>query len=280
VDLSSSSLPAYATWLREHGRAELTIQQYLSCLRQSATLAGGPTGRLIDRHLAPKTRRVYLAALRSWAVYAEDAALTKRLAQIKLPPAIRVATKVELARDDWRRLILHLQGTEPGALRAVLLIMALRGLRCGDVLRLARRDVQTALRTGKLSFEAKGARRIEYDATPILEPLRELADLPRWGHVRDLVIDHGDAQPRKVRRALAAIARELKIEGLHPHRLRRTYATYYVRALDRDPQSLIKLMTHMGWTSVNTASGYVDATNADELAAVGSKMVSDLLGVG
>jgi integrase len=282
VELVESRLPSYRRWLVENGREERTVKQYLCCLRRCLAHEDGVTARLLDRRLAPKSRRVYLSALRSWATYAEDGQLLKRLGMIKLPPAVRVKPKVELDRETWRVLVRHLQAQEATPMRAVLLIMALRGLRCGDVLRLRRRELVEARRTGMLAFEAKGGRRLEYDAATIREHLEHLehqrplgnAD---WERVADLIAISHDSATRRVRRVLAAYARDLKIDDLHPHRLRRTYATHYLRALDRDPQALIKLQKHLGWASMATAAGYVDATNAEELNQVGSRMVADLL---
>jgi integrase len=225
---------------------------------------------------------VYLSALRSWANFAEDAALRRRLDSIKLPPALRKNPKVELDRVSWRRLVKHLQDQPPSAMRSVLLIISLRGLRCGDVLRLRRREIEDALSTGLLSFEAKGSRRLEYDAAPIREHLQDLAaQAPlgnaQWQRVRDLLGPCHDSATRAVRRSLARHAVGLGIEDLHPHRLRRTYATHYIRALDKDPQALMKLQRHMQWQSMQTAAGYVDATNAKELDAIGARMVDELM---
>lgn len=282
MELAETRLTSYARWLEANGREARTVRQYLCCLRRCLACEDGPTGRLLDRGLAPKSRRVYLAALRSWATYAEDAGLVKRLGQIKLPPAVRVQAKVELDRDTWRRLVLHLQEQSATPMRSVLLIMALRGLRCGDVLRLRRRELDDALRTGTLAFEAKGGRRLEYDVGPIREHLEVLAQQrpagrASWDRVAELLAASHDSATRAVRRALARYAAALQIDDLYPHRLRRTYATHYLRALDRDPQALIKLQRHLGWASMTTAAGYVDATNAEELSQVGARLVADLL---
>lgn len=280
MDVTKASLTRFENWLRENGRAEPTVELYTSCMRSCAAREDGLTARLIDRKLAPKTRRANLAALRAWASFTDDADLERRLKKIKMPPANRVQPKVELQKDDWRRLVKELQQAKlPAAMRSVLLIMALRGLRSGDVLRLRRREVQEALRSGVLAYEAKGGRRLEYDAEPIRPQLEALVETTGWERVRDLV--GGDAGPRaisnKVRRALKRATKGLKLDGVHPHRLRRTYATHFLKALDRDPQALIKLTKHMGWANIQTAAGYVDATDATELNAIGAKLTDDLL---
>lgn len=280
MDVTKASLTRFENWLRENGRADPTVELYTSCLRSCAAREDGLTARLIDKKLAPKTRRANLAALRSWAQFSDDHALERRLKQIKMPPAVRVNPKQELVKDDWRRLVKELQQAKlPDTMRSVLLIMALRGLRSGDVLRLRRREVQEAVRSGVLAYEAKGGRRLEYDAEPIRPQLEALVAVSGWERVRDLV--GGDAGTRavsnKVRRALKRATKGLKIDGVHPHRLRRTYATHFLKALDRDPQALIKLTKHMGWANIQTAAGYVDATDKNELNAIGSKLTEDLL---
>lgn len=278
MDVTPESLAKFGTWLRENGRSDPTVSLYTSCIRRCGEAKGAFTSSLVDRDLAPKTRRAYKAGMRSWALFTEDSVLERRLQQIKLPPAIRVRPKVELSIDDWRALVGNLRTTRlRPAMRAVLLIIALRGLRGGDVLRLRRREVVEALRTGVLSYEAKGGRRLEYDAAPVREQLEVLVSFTDWDHVREL-LGKGKAAgiSNKVRRTLASVAASMDLFDVYPHRLRRTYATHFLRRLDRDPQGLIKLQKHMGWSSMATAAGYVDATSADELNAIGSKLTSDI----
>lgn len=286
---STIDLEGFERYLHRRGRAGETIRAYKSQLRKCLErgdddLTEGATARLLDKSLAPKSRRVALAALMAWGRYAKDGTLMSEISEIKLPPPMRVKPKVELNLDEWRSLLEVLQKPCKGiadATRWILLIVSLRGIRIGDVLRLKRDDVLEAVKTGTLSYEAKGGRRLEYNATPIMEPLRGLAEIRHWKTCNELVCDF-DASERliniRVARALKKIAKRAKVAGVHPHRMRRTYATHFVRRLQNDPQALIKLTKHMGWTNINTAAQYVDNVNRDETDKVGDDLLADLLG--
>ena len=63
---------------------------------------------------------------------------------------------------------------------------------------------------------------------------------------------------------------------MHPHRLRRTYSTHFLRRIQGDPQAIIKLQRHMGWASMATAAQYVDNVGKAELDAIGAQMLADL----
>ena len=280
MDITPENLALFATWLRDNGRADPTIDLYPRHVRLCGA-APSLTSRLVDKEYAPKSRHVDLAALRSWADFSNDPELLARLKRIKLPPAVRVTPKVELALDEWRRIVLHLQQCDIApAMKSTLLIMAKRGLRSGDVLRIQRKEVLDAIRTNILAFEGKGGRRMEFDATPIKTELEAFASAKGpWKRVRDLV--GGDAQARstsnRVRRELERQAKKCNVRGLHPHRLRRTYATYFLKRLDRDPQALIKLTSHMAWSNIATAASYVDAVDVKELNSVGEGLIADLM---
>jgi integrase len=76
-----------------------------------------------------------------------------------------------------------------------------------------------------------------------------------------------------VERALSTVAARLGIEDLYPHRLRRTYATEYLRALGPDSEAPIKLQQHMQWASMTTAFMYVDHPRGAALDEVAVRML-------
>lgn len=287
VDPTPKALARFAAWMYEQGLSEGTVALYVKNVRTCHRHPRGPTARLLDRGLAPKTLHSNRAALRQWAKFLEDDQLLGQLARIRLPQAARAKAKVELSEDDWRTLLGAIRQTQmPPAIFAVLLIVGRRGLRISDALRLQRREVRDALRSGTLSYEVKGRRRLEYDAAPVREAL-EILDEHRgeWERVEDLVVGadcrsrgkgRRDAAARKVSRALARCARAAAIEGVHPHRLRRTYSTHFLRRIQGDPQAIIKLQRHMGWASMATAAQYVDNVGKAELDAIGAQMLADL----
>lgn len=256
--------------------------------------------RLLDPKLTPKTRRANLAALAQWAKYAADGELTRDLMDIRLPPANRSKPKRELEFEDWRSLLAVLSDDSierkwsglsgrskytrdqiPRGIRYLLLIVGTRGLRIGDALRIKREDIGNALSSGgKFSFIAKGNKRLEYDQASIEPYLRALYEIEGWTVARELVIDHETSERAlntKMRRALRVCARKAKVVDVYPHRLRRTYATHFVRRLQNDPQALIKLTKHMGWSNIATAAQYVDNVNQEELDKLGSDLVADVM---
>jgi integrase len=64
----------------------------------------------------------------------------------------------------------------------------------------------------------------------------------------------------------------VEIEGVYPHRLRRTYATEYLRSMAGDPEAVVKLMQHMGWSNIATAMEYVNHQRGAELNAPAHRM--------
>lgn len=284
--ISVEDLQSFRTWLLDRGRSEGTARVYLLNLRRCMEHPRGLTARLVGTDLAPKTMRTNLAALASWANFREDAALQKRLKEIRLPPAQRITTKLPMESDEWERLIgcVRSNPSLSDPMRASLLIICRRGMRCSDVLRLRRTDVVSALRTGRLIGETKGRKRIEYSAAPIREALETLADIPGWHDVTDLLVPTSkragyarrESAVKKLERALRRCAKGARVTGVHPHRLRRTYATHYVQRLKNDPRALLKLQEHMGWSAMSTAAQYVDAVQREELDAIGDEMIAEL----
>jgi integrase len=281
MEITDRNLGKFKAWLLERGRSEGTADAYVTNLLSCANDRKGLTHRLVAGDLAPNTLRTNLAALRSWALFIEDPKLSKRLGDIRLPPARRIHTKQPLTMETLRRLIRHLRDGEVGseAMRQVLLIMAIRGFRSGDVLRLRRTEIQRALDTGKLVYEGKGRKRIEFDAAPFRAQLVALVQIRGWDRVRDLICHSPNPKVASVKvwRAARRAAKKVGIADMNPHRFRHTFATRYLEQLRGDPNAIIKLQKFMGWESMNTAARYVDAVSQDELDAIGAGLVSGLL---
>jgi len=281
VEITDRNLDKFKQWLLERGRSEGTADAYATSLHSCAADTSGLTHRLVAGKLAPNSLRANLAALRSWAVFTEDAKMSKRLSDIRLPPARRIHTKQPLSTGVLRALIRHLKSCKLNdeAMRQVLLIMAIRGFRSGDVLRLKRTEVVRAISTGKLVYEGKGRKRIEFSAEPFLPQLKALAKMEDWDRVRDLISDSDDPKVASVRvwRTARRLGSQLGIADMNPHRFRHTFATRYLEQLRGDPNAIIKLQKFMGWESMATASRYVDAVSQDELDAIGVGLVSGLL---
>ncbi|HEY4266695.1 MAG TPA: tyrosine-type recombinase/integrase [Galbitalea sp.] len=279
--MTSANLERFTQWVIERGRSDGTAGHYRSNIELCRDDDRGVIARLLDKSLSPNTRRLARASLASWADFTEDLELAKKLKDLKLPPPRRVTPKIPLAEGDWTRLVRHVRERDDDeACRHVVLIMAARGLRCGDVLRIEKRDLRNARESGRLIFEAKGSRRLDFNAKPILESIDALLAMRdgKWRLVGELVSASPSSRVRgnRVRRYLNRCGKHLSMPNVYPHRLRRTYATMFLSELAGDPAAAIKLQSHMAWANVTTALGYVDAVNRDELDTVGEKMIERL----
>lgn len=276
MEITAKNLASFHAWLVRRGRSEGTADLYVKNVRacgETKTI----TTRLIEGELAPLTKRTNKAALVAWATFTKDGDLHADVKEIRLPPAQRVAIKVPLPTADWQRVVLRLEDVEcdlDDRVRHVCLVIAKRGLRVSDALRIRRTEVVTALKSGVLSYEGKGSKRHEISAAALQGELEALATFKDWDRLRDLVSrgKHPSAASNRIRRVIDQVCEELEIDDVYPHRFRRTYATHYLEEHRGDPRAIIKLQKHMGWASMNTAAMYADSVDHDELAATGDKM--------
>lgn len=275
----ATTLDDFRAYLGRFGLQPGTVAIYVHHAKR-ATEDGGWIERL--KRGAPKTRRLVRAVARRWADYARDPKLREEIAEFRLPPPRRAKEKVPVDPQPLERLMREVRAdpalTPP--MRAVLGLMAYRGFRVGDVLRMKRTQVVSALATGRLSIETKGRRFLEFSVLKTFRPWLELLAHERgWETVAHLlVVDSQDEETRvqsaarKVQRAIRALGQRCGIEHLHPHRLRRTYAVAFQRALRGDAESLPKLMEHMQWANLSTAMQYVDHVRGEAIDRVAESM--------
>ncbi len=280
--VTDANLDAFEAWILNRNRGEGTAESYKSQVRLSASSGRVSLARLArSSSLAPNTKWQILAALKAWARWTKDDELKETLEDLRLPPAKRVAKKSPLTEKQWRDLIAHLREAEKvnDVHRVVIVIMALRGLRLGDVLRIEHHEVKSALSTRTLSAVAKGGKRREFSAVPIMADLKVLTKYPVWERIRDLVGPASATEKalgHRVRRTLKRHAAKVGIPSTHPHQLRRTFATQYLESMAGDPAALIKLQKYMDWSDLSTAARYVDAVDAVELNAAADRMVKGM----
>lgn len=278
MDITERTIEKFREWLIARGRSEPTADLYSTCIRKCAG-SRSLTTRLVSGDLAPKSKHANAAALRAWAKFSKDPELAELVEDIRLPPAQRVKPKLPLELASWRAFVSRARDAKWLApwMRATVLIIAVRGLRSGDALRIKRAEVREALKSGKLSFEGKGRKRHEIAVSPIKGALEELATDTSWERVSDLAGDvSSKAVSARVRRAVRRIAREAKVDGCHPHRLRRTVAHQFLMQLGPDPRALPKLMSFMGWSNLNTALQYIGEVEAGDVQDVGNKIADSL----
>lgn len=278
MQITNQDLADFQQWLRRYGRSITTATQYSRNV-QRAYAAGGPLERLVDTELSPKYLRLIKASLRAWAEFCKDNELLKDINLIKLPPAIRRKESVPLTKEEWKNLRAEIEEasyiTEP--MRGELGMLVCRGFRRGDVLRLKRKEVTTALRKGTLEYEGKGRKRLSFTVAPYWRHYLEIfAEHKGWERVEDLISPNSKPAKRResagknVTRALEKCGARVGLDpqDMHPHLLRKTYATlYFQKCLDP-----VKLQKHMAWSDVSTALGYVSAGQVGELDGIADSM--------
>lgn len=231
--------------------------------------------RFRNHSLSPNTKRSIKAALSAWARFTKDVELKELLEDYRLPPATRVHVKVPLTDAEWRALkdILRVQ-EEKQPVDAAIALMALRGFRIGDVLRMRRADIINALQSGVLSFVAKGNKRLEFGMMKPLRPwFQYLASIKGWKQVVELIGPSDRAAKMCIRRRLARLAVEAGIDSpVYPHKLRRTVAVWFLNTVHGD---LMKLKSWMQWASINVASTYVDYQNREALDQLAEDAMED-----
>jgi len=273
--VTDKSIDGFRQWLRRRGRGDGTVKSYLYQVRRCVEFED-PVERLLDTSKSPKYVHTIAAALRAWAKYTKDKELELELSEIRLPAAKRVKERSVLTKEEWKKLRSEIDEadyiTDP--VRAGLGIMANRGFRRGDVLRLRKPEIASALKTGTLVYEAKGRKRLSFPLNDhwgsYLELVMKTPKRVKWERVYDLVSPASkvgsrmDTAGSTLSRALTYCGEAVGIDEIHPHLLRKTYATYFYEAC-KDP---VKLKDHMQWSNIETAMLYVAASNRGELEAV------------
>jgi integrase len=273
---------AFEKWLDDRGRSRGTIGLYSNDIR-AAFAAGGFPARLRDPRLAPKTRHRIRTAGRQWARRFGDTELEQLLRDFRLPKPRRATAKTPITRDELFALIDEIDRADylQPAMRAVLGMLACRGFRIGDVLRLRRVELRAAVESGVLSFEAKAGARLEFRLLSTFK--RHALTLAnaggKWSQVDALISPRAKRERRKaaaraVARSLTDVAVRCGIYNLHPHRLRRTYAVEYLSGLAGDPDGLMKLKQHMAWESIATVAEYVDHARGQQLDDAAERIFS------
>jgi integrase len=277
--VTDAHLRAFRVWLEDQGLAATTAEMYVHDARSAAEI--GFVARLrVDQ--APKTLHRIRAVGRQWARFRSDDALELALKKFKLPPARRQSVRIPLERAKLFAIVDELARADylASPMRATIGLMACRGFRVGDVLRMQRSELIEAVQTGVLSYLGKGRKRIQFRLMPYWEAhVKHLAEIDgAWVRVEDLIAPTSDAKQRRktaskaAQRALLELASHCGIAKVYPHRLRRTYAVEYLRQHGGDPEAVIKLKQHMQWADESTALQYVDHARGPELDEAGARI--------
>ncbi len=184
----------------------------------------------------------------------------------------RKKTARSFGDGEWQLLCTAIEQNDTPEAR-VLEVMIGTGLRIGDVLRLTKRRLRNAERSGRLYIEQKGGE----------DRLVLLSGAPKaWQHlsaawagdgaktVASLVSPEGNgsaraggAAYRRVTRRLKQLAAAVGIDGrVNSHRLRRTVGVQALRVTE-DVPAVAQLLGHR---SMNTTMGYLDEARPDRVA--------------
>lgn len=265
-------LDGFQAWLRRRGRSDATARHYRHQLERASS-DGGVYDRLMDEELSPNTRRLTMAAAKSYARFAEDDKMMVELRDVQLPRGERVVPKSPLDADDWKDLIDHIETTgdltnlEAGALS----LLCRRGFRVGAIVNLKRGQVEDAIKTGTLVFSTKG-RLLQYGLRPIKAACKRMLKDP-WDVVARGLCPSAPEGHRLRKAAADRLHYLLRRQGnaalidgdsIYPHRLRHTCATEFYKAT----KDIVALTQYMQWSSIDIASRYVGEMDRGELDKV------------
>jgi integrase len=282
---AADDLADYRDWLLRRGRGR-SVDAYSRAVSRYLSDPDDFEAQLTSGRYSPNYRRFLAASVKSWARFSRDEDLIERLGDIRLPAPVAKEHREPFDMETWieiRQEIAEAPYLQPGV-RAVCSIVAVRGIRCGDILRVTRAEVVKALKTGILAYEGKGERRQKYSAAPMkpyLEDLEELFEGYEWRGkdllVRHLVCKSGaqDTAGKAVRRGFDRVADHLEVDRaeIHAHKFRHTYATHFLQAMEGDPEAIFKLQTQMGWARLETAGNYLRRSRRDELDDIESRLL-------
>lgn len=283
--VSESDLEAFSNWLARRGRSETSRVQYRYRLERLFE-EDDPVSLLTDRKLSPCYRNNLAVAYRQFAKFKKDHALLEELDEIRLPAPIRKSAKEPLNKEEWHEVLDEIEEADylDEAEQAVLLIIASRGIRLSDLLRVTHQEVKDAVKKGTLAFTGKGERRSFFSAQNIIEPLKALLEMkwPEDGVVANLISPKSASENvvasagRQIRRALDRVIKKmgLKKGDLFAHKFRHTFVNEALAEMKGDPRAVFHLQDMMNWSSPNTARNYVKHADKEELDQVEQRMFS------
>lgn len=251
-------LSAYAQHLSAQGFAPATLRTMLGVVAACAhhngckpdELTGADVAAFLSRELAPRTRRAYLWALRTYAAWADLGPITASVRRPRIPNGVpKPVSEPDLAA----MLTVATDRT-----RAFLMLGAYAGLRSFETAKVCGRDFEGTPDGPALRIAGKGGRE---DLVPLpgilvreLRPwLEQAGGGPLWPGVS------GGTVQQAVRRASAAAGVEVT-----SHMLRHRYGTQ-LYAASRDLLVVQRLMRH---SSPVTTAGYARVTDAIGAALV------------
>ncbi len=267
---------AFEAWLREQGYRDSTIDKTVGeVFAAHATLTtNGGTLRVGANRCSLQRLQKFLRDEPSWCAASNfaNAVVDTNLAPVKRAGAgVRKKPTRSFHDDNWKQLVTAFNaGTTPEDF--ALSIMVGTSHRIGDVLRIERKDLGAALRSGLLQLERKGGGFVDVRIDGMRDVWERL--YKHWPEQHAMFAhwvcpnSTHDAKPtggayQACRRHILRVANDLGIDGrIHTHRIRRTVL---VRALKHTgDMNLVQQLG--GHASITSTQEYVDEQRADEVA--------------
>lgn len=273
---------SFSVYCRAKGLAQRTQETYEYALNQLRGHLGGleesiplPTrhdlrrfaGDMLESGLARGTIRIRMRSVRVFANFLEREGLVdvSPMTGVEIPRVPQSMPKILTAQEIQKLLRAARTGTWYGIRNYAILGTFLdTGLRLSELVNLNVLDVDLRsqsiiVRNGKGSKDRK-----VYSGRSLVRSLRRWAEVRSYGHQTDAYFSTRDGR-RLDKRNIARIIERISIRAgmgdrrIHPHLLRHTFATHFIRN-GGDPFSLQRLLGH---SDIKTTMIYVNLAGAD-----------------
>lgn len=273
------SLSKFGKWLAESGNSEnpddwhaVTIRFYFLWLKSSRKSDGSP--------LSPVSVRTYAGSLRSFCHWLAREELCEKnpMERVKMPSAPKMV-KPTLSPDDCSKLLKAAKQTR-NAWRdeAIILFMLDTGARANEVCQLAESDVIWSERLAKVYGKGAKERFVPFSTATMraMQRYQIKAKNRNPQCAQFFQSEEGRAlTPSGLLQLCERLGSKAGVEGVHPHRLRHTFAISFLRA----GASVFALQKTLGHTSLEMTLKY-SAMLTDDIkdAHEASSPVAHLLG--
>lgn len=224
-------------------------------------------GHMLERGLARSTVRIRMRSVRVFANFLEREGLVEvsPMTGVELPRVPQSMPKILKVQEIQKLLRAAKSGTWYGVRNhAILAAFFDTGLRLSELINLNASDVDLhsqsiLVRNGKGSKD-----RQVYIGRTLARSLRRWAVVRPYGHEADAYFSTRDGRrldKRNVARIIERIAARAKLgdRRIHPHLLRHTFATHFIKN-GGDPFSLQRLLGH---SDIQTTMIYVNLAGTD-----------------
>jgi len=212
------------------------------------------------------------SATLAWAAWKSDDDMAARLREIKPPPITYRETKPP-STEQWDHIVTSAECL-PEPRRSAVLLLAVSGLRIGEVFLLTRRQVELGITNREIAIYQKGSRTRDWaPSTRDRALLAQLIRKPGWNVLRDVfdtsAPDVTDRQRyaaayHEVRKTLRSVCVAAGVDYVRPHRYRHAVAGDLVRA----GGSIIDAQKALGHADSRTTDKFYLHSSAEQQIAL------------